>query len=63
MPLYEFACEKCGEKFELLLGLHNDPKEARCPKCKAAGAHRLMSGFSSAGARSTGSSCSSTGST
>ena len=63
MPIYEFECDECSEKFELLLGLHYDPKEVRCPKCKAAGSRRLMSGFSSSGSRSTGSSCSSTGST
>ncbi len=63
MPIYEFECEKCGEKFDLLLGLHYDPKEIRCPKCQSSKARRLLSGFSSAGARSTGSGCSSTGST
>jgi len=63
MPIYEFECDQCGEKFELLLGLRHDPKDVRCPKCRSQGARRLMSGFSSAGGSSTGSGCSSTGST
>jgi len=49
MPIYEFECGHCGEKFELLLGVRHDPKEIRCPKCRATKARRLMSTFSSAG--------------
>ena len=29
MPILEFTCKKCGEKFELLV----PQKEKKCPKC------------------------------
>lgn len=64
MPIYEFECGQCGEKFDLLLGIRHDPKEIRCPKCGANQARRLMSTFSAAGgSQAPGSGCSSTGST
>ena len=63
MPLYEYECPSCGEKFELLVGIHDNQKELRCPKCQAPGPRKLMSGFSSCGVRATGSGGSSTGST
>lgn len=61
MPLYEYKCEKCGEKFETLISLSkiNDPVE--CIKCGSKETTRLFSSFStSSGSKSisTGSSCS-----
>jgi len=47
MPLYEFHCGKCGQRFEQLVKLHETPS---CPACGAAGPERL---FSSSAAVST----------
>ena len=32
MPLYEYACEKCGERLEILQKI-SDPPYTHCPKC------------------------------
>jgi putative FmdB family regulatory protein len=40
MPLYEFVCEKCGNKFTWLLGMISDPTPPTCDRCGAAEARR-----------------------
>ena len=32
MPVYEYACNACGNRFELRQGFDSKPK-AKCPKC------------------------------
>jgi putative FmdB family regulatory protein len=32
MPLYEYQCQTCGERVEVIQKL-NDPPYAHCPKC------------------------------
>ena len=32
MPLYEYACQKCGERVEVIQKL-SDPPYSHCPKC------------------------------
>jgi putative FmdB family regulatory protein len=32
MPLYEYACNKCNENFELMKSF-NDNNPVKCPKC------------------------------
>ena len=32
MPLYEYACQKCGERVEIIQKL-SDPPYSHCPKC------------------------------
>ena len=32
MPLYEYQCQACGERHEVIQKL-NDPPYAHCPKC------------------------------
>jgi putative FmdB family regulatory protein len=42
VPLYDFVCRACGERFEA----RTSPDEtAACPKCGAAEAQRQLSGF------------------
>ncbi len=33
MPLYEYRCPKCGERFELLRSSSERDDEAQCPRC------------------------------
>ena len=33
MPIYEYNCRKCGEKFELIRRLATRDDPAPCPKC------------------------------
>jgi putative FmdB family regulatory protein len=32
MPLYEYECEKCGERVEIIQKM-SDPPSKHCPKC------------------------------
>ena len=59
MPIYEYKCLNCGEKFETFQFTYGD-SGAICAKCGSENIERLMSGFASAGS-SAGSSASSCG--
>ncbi|MET0558406.1 MAG: zinc ribbon domain-containing protein [Solirubrobacterales bacterium] len=47
MPIYEFECDQCGERFEELLGSEADAPS--CPSCGAAQTRRLISPVSPPG--------------
>ncbi|MFP5389051.1 MAG: FmdB family zinc ribbon protein [Thermoleophilia bacterium] len=47
MPLYEFECEECGERFEELTG--SKTRSLPCPRCASAQTRRLISPVSPAG--------------
>lgn len=42
MPVYEYACEKCGHEFEASQRITEEPIKV-CPKCKARRVKRLIS--------------------
>jgi|YelNatPaOPRAMG01_1025707.scaffolds.fasta_scaffold127259_2 putative FmdB family regulatory protein len=44
MPIYEFECRPCKERFELLIGFSR-LDEAKCPKCGSGKVQRMMSTF------------------
>jgi putative FmdB family regulatory protein len=46
MPIYEYKCGKCGEKFELKLGILHRRKSVKCPKCGAEEPERVFHPFS-----------------
>jgi len=41
MPIYEYTCDKCGYKFEILRNI-NDDVDINCKKCNT-GARRIFS--------------------
>jgi len=45
MPIYEFACGSCGERFEELVGSHVGTGEGdvRCPRCGSGEIERVAS--------------------
>jgi len=48
MPTYEFNCEKCGNKYAMVITLHEYEKEKdrfRCPKCKSKRVKQIFSSF------------------
>lgn len=47
MPIYEFECGGCGERFEELLRL--DAANVACPRCGSAATRRLLSPVSPPG--------------
>jgi len=49
MPLYEYRCTACGEKFEVRQSMGEDGAKLNCPKCKAAKPEKLFSTFFSSG--------------
>ena len=42
MPLYEYQCESCGQRFELIQKYSDGPPE-QCPKCGKGPVQRLLS--------------------
>jgi len=42
MPLYEFECEKCGNKFEEIV-FYNEEKKVKCPKCNSKKVKKVIS--------------------
>ncbi len=45
MPIYEYRCRECGEKFEKLVRSMNSAPETKCPKCGGQKVERLPSAF------------------
>ncbi len=44
MPVYEYRCELCGERFEKLVrSIRREPPEVHCPACQGAEVQRLIS--------------------
>ena len=49
MPIYEYRCQKCGEKFEKLVRSSTDQTELTCPNCGSNQTEKLMSVFGTSG--------------
>ncbi len=45
MPVYEYKCKSCSEKFDIQRSLCESDEEVKCPKCGSAGAERVYSSF------------------
>jgi putative FmdB family regulatory protein len=46
MPLYEYMCRKCDEKFsEALTVKEHDTKNPKCPKCQSTDVKKLIEPF------------------
>ncbi|MEW6599928.1 MAG: zinc ribbon domain-containing protein [Nitrospirota bacterium] len=48
MPVYEYVCLKCSEKFALLQSLCPAEKNTECPKCHSKDVKKVFSSFSCA---------------
>jgi putative FmdB family regulatory protein len=51
MPLYEYRCRGCGERFEVLQRLGATGDDVFCPRCGGARPERLLSTFAAGGGR------------
>ena len=60
MPIYEYACNSCKEKFEQLVRSMSSDTKIKCPRCGSTKTARALSVFavSGDGARSNSSSSS-----
>ncbi len=62
MPVFEYRCKKCDEKFEQLV--FSSGEKVECPKCGNTDNQKLISAFSAShahGSAASPSSCSSSG--
>ena len=41
MPIYEYRCKKCEERFELMRRLADRDKKKACPACKSRATERI----------------------
>ncbi|MCD6521239.1 zinc ribbon domain-containing protein [Candidatus Calescamantes bacterium] len=57
MPIYTFKCKKCGNEFELLVGISSNKMGQKCPKCGSKEIERLLSSFSVGKPNSSSTSC------
>jgi len=46
MPIYEYRCSECGERFEKLVRLSTSTSEIECPECGGQKVGKLFSAFS-----------------
>ena len=53
MPLYEYLCEPCEERFEVLRAMSKGTDPATCPTCGGEG-HRMLSVFAAIGVGANG---------
>ena len=51
MPIYEYRCRKCGERFEVTAHLAERDKLAVCPKCHGKKVELVISSFTCAAPR------------
>jgi len=62
MPIFEYKCNDCGKKFDVLHKSSSNLEEVICPDCQSKNSRKLLSSFSaSTGSSSSydgGSSCS-----
>lgn len=45
MPIYEYDCDACGERFELLVTRSRAKRHPACEGCGSERTRRVMSGF------------------
>ena len=46
MPIYEYKCNKCGNKFEQIVFPSDDENSFECPSCGKKDINRVVSAFS-----------------
>ena len=45
MPIYEFQCAACGERFEILSSFEDRDEKAACPSCGGRDVSQVLGGF------------------
>ncbi len=54
MPLYEYRCDDCDHRFEVLQRLEAGAEELLCPECGAESLEKLFSTFAASAESSAG---------
>ncbi|OHB74411.1 MAG: hypothetical protein A2Z34_02030 [Planctomycetes bacterium RBG_16_59_8] len=55
MPIYEYSCERCANKFEVLV--RSADQKIACPDCGGARIEKLFSSFSATSASTSPAAC------
>ncbi|MBI2849221.1 MAG: zinc ribbon domain-containing protein [Chloroflexi bacterium] len=45
MPIYEYVCSQCGERFEKIILRPQAEESLRCPRCESPEVQRAVSAF------------------
>jgi putative FmdB family regulatory protein len=45
MPVYEYCCDECGERFDLFVRSVTQQATPTCPKCESKKVHKAISLF------------------
>ncbi|RLC67826.1 MAG: zinc ribbon domain-containing protein [Chloroflexi bacterium] len=45
MPIYEYRCDECGEKFDVFVRSVNKPTAPHCPQCGSRNVQKSISLF------------------
>jgi len=53
MPIYEYECTKCGDRFELRRSIADSDSEIKCPHCGKEQPRRVFSTFGTASSTNT----------
>jgi putative FmdB family regulatory protein len=53
MPIYEYECRNCQERFEVVQRMNEDNSKVRCPKCGRDRPQKVLSAFASGSIKST----------
>lgn len=48
MPIFDFQCQECGKKFDLMIS-NADKAKATCPDCKSSNLKQMLSLFNTGG--------------
>ena len=54
MPIYEYECRNCQERFEVVQKVSDGGDDVCCPKCDTDKPQRLLSAFCSIGGKGNG---------
>ncbi|MDD3654154.1 MAG: zinc ribbon domain-containing protein [Desulfotomaculaceae bacterium] len=54
MPIYEFRCVRCGNRFEKLCQQGDSGENIKCPDCSTTSTRRIMSSFCNPGGANNG---------
>lgn len=54
MPVFEYKCSKCGNRFEVLHKSINNIESVECPDCHSKEINKLLSSFSASGFSNSG---------
>ena len=63
MPIYEYECKNCGERFQVFLLAGEDDGKMACPRCGARDVQKVISLFSVGSEPSSSFGCKPSGST